>query len=236
MTFPDETAFVLARRVPLIGALFVVGFSSGLDASTARAATGEVVESRVASDDDSSESAHDFGTDPGPIEVDSEAELLRTLRWRPATGLDIHGTLFSGVAGRSLADWSYGAALNVSAARGRHRLGLRAEFVVWHSVESRSRIATPVFNVGVQYGILLRDFIEVSAAIGPSVLLAGNLLDQAGSVGVFVEIRPCGFRWRIAAVELGFDPLTFSIVAPVLGAIPLVRVQFRTVLSLRLWP
>ena len=58
-----------------------------------------------------------------------------------------------------------------------------------------------------------------------------QLLDDAGSVGVYLDFRPAGFRWAFTDVFLiGLDPLNFALVAPVLDRIPLVYVQYRTML------
>ena len=49
---------------------------------------------------------------------------------------------------------------------------------------------------------------------------------------MFVDVRPVALRWRFHdRVTLQVDPLTFTVVAPVLERIPLVLVEYRTVVG-----
>lgn len=66
-------------------------------------------------------------------------------------------------------------------------------------------------------------------ALGPSILLFSTPLDDAGSVGVFFELRPVGLRWKANQhVALQLDPLSFAVVGPVLDGIPLIQLEYRT--------
>lgn len=65
------------------------------------------------------------------------------------------------------------------------------------------------------------------------MLLFDTLLDDAGEVGFFVEIRPVGLRWNVGEeVFMILDPLAIAVVAPVLEGIPLAIVQYRTMLGI----
>jgi len=80
-------------------------------------------------------------------------------------------------------------------------------------------------------------FLRTSLAVGPSVLLFDTLLDRAGRVGLFVDVRPVGLRWKLNdRFTLGLDPFHLVLLAPVLTQIPLVRVQYRLSLSLEFLP
>ncbi|MBW1873104.1 MAG: hypothetical protein JRJ19_13630 [Deltaproteobacteria bacterium] len=83
-------------------------------------------------------------------------------------------------------------------------------------MEFENELDLGALNVGVggEY-IYANGLIRSSLAIGPSILLAGTPLDRAGSVGFFLDIRPAGFRFHVHDhLAIGFDPITFSIVAP----------------------
>jgi hypothetical protein len=108
------------------------------------------------------------------------------------------------------------------------------EHNMWHAMEFENELDLGALNVGVggEY-IYASGLIRSSLAIGPSVLLADTPLDRAGSVGLFLDIRPAGFRFHAHDhLAIGFDPITFSIVAPSLKGIPLFRVIYRTNLYL----
>lgn len=157
--------------------------------------------------------------------------------WCFVGAFSIHGSLLSSVAGRSTLDLTYGAALRFGARHGSNQLDFVADYSGWQSLEDRSVITFGTLNLAAEYTrTFFSDVIAVSLAAGPSILLTDTLLDDAGSVGLFVELRPAGFRWRMKHVNIGLDPLSFTLVAPVLGALPLVRVQYRTTLTVEFRP
>ena len=68
--------------------------------------------------------------------------------------------------------------------------------------------------------------------VGPSILTRANDLDPAGSVGLFVDLRPLGFSWRVSdSIALVADLLYMTLVAPVLTGVPLIDFQFRSSLG-----
>ncbi len=80
-------------------------------------------------------------------------------------------------------------------------------------------------------------FVRTSLAVGPSVLLFDTLLDRAERVGLFVDVRPVGLRWKVNdRFTLGLDPFHLVLLAPVLTQIPLVRVQYRLSFSVEFMP
>lgn len=157
--------------------------------------------------------------------------------WRFVGALSIHGSLLSSVAGRSTLDLTYGGALRFGARHGSNQLTFVADYSGWQSLEDRSVITFGTLNLAAEYTrTFFSDVVAVSLAVGPSILLTDTLLDDAGSVGLFIDLRPAGFRWRMTHVNIGLDPLSFTVVAPVLGALPLVRVQYRTTLTVEFRP
>jgi len=114
---------------------------------------------------------------------------------------------------------------------------LQVEHNIWRTTEYKRETVPGALNIALggelNYG---GGFVRTSLALGPSILLYDTLLDPAASAGIFVEVRPVGLRWRVGEhLAIGLDPLTFDVVAPVLSGIPLVYVQYRTVLTLEGW-
>lgn len=157
--------------------------------------------------------------------------------WRFVGAVSLHGSLLSSVAGRSTLDLTYGAALRAGVRRGSNQLTFVVDYSGWQSLEDRSVITFGALNLAAEYTrTFFGDVVAMSLAAGPSILLTDSILDDAGSVGLYIELRPAGFRWRFKHVNIGLDPLSFTVVAPVLGALPLVRVQYRTTVSVEFRP
>jgi hypothetical protein len=75
--------------------------------------------------------------------------------------------------------------------------------------------------------------LRTSLAVGTSILAVPTDVDQAGSVGVYVDLRPVGYRWALdRAWAIGIQPLSLTVALPVLTGIPLVEIQFRSSLAL----
>ncbi|HZH78919.1 MAG TPA: hypothetical protein VEY88_23025 [Archangium sp.] len=144
-----------------------------------------------------------------------------------------HGSLLSDAANRSILSGAYGAAVAAGARTGRWGFFGQVELNQWSNLEVSGAPVQGVLNVGA--GAELRvaeDFIRSSITVGPSILLHDTPLDRAGHVGVFIDIRPAAFRWRLTPRWLvSLDPLSFVLVAPVLGGIPLIQPQYRSTLG-----
>ncbi len=154
-------------------------------------------------------------------------------------GGGIHGTLLAGAGGRSVLNPRFGWAV-----RGGKRWGRWAGFVqleqdLWLASDFENNVTQGVLNPGI--GLECRyigGFLATSIAAGPSILLFDTALDDAGQVGFFFDIRPTGMRFRpIDSYEdfiLKVEPLTMTFVVPVLTGIPLIQVEYRTVVSVEL--
>lgn len=88
-------------------------------------------------------------------------------------------------------------------------------------------------NIGVGMDVVyFNRRMRAAFSCGPSVLLRDNSVGNAGAVGVFVDLRPVGVRVRLTrAAVLVIDPLTFTMLLPDLTGIPLVQIEYRTVLA-----
>jgi hypothetical protein len=88
-------------------------------------------------------------------------------------------------------------------------------------------------DLGVGAGVSYAgSFLRSTLAAGVSILGIPTDVDRAGSTGIYVDVRPVGYRWPVArAWVLGVQPLSLTFAMPVLTGIPLIEVQFRTSLS-----
>ena len=121
-------------------------------------------------------------------------------------------------------------------AKGGHRWRDKAIFVTlegafWRSplVEGGSELVMAT-NVGVGGEILSAGgILRTSLAFGSSILTIPPKVDEAGKVGIFLDLRPIGCRFRLSpAIVLGVDPLSFHLSVPVLTGIPLIEIEYRT--------
>lgn len=152
----------------------------------------------------------------------------------PFVALEGHLSAFSDIAERSVLTGAFG----YSARGGLRWSGFGVFFLVehnlWVATEYDGNVVQGAINLGLGGDIIYgRGLVRTSLALGPSILAWNTILDDAGSVGLFFEARPVGLRWAVHEILVfGLDPLNFAIVAPVLGGIPLVNVQYRTVVYL----
>ena len=152
----------------------------------------------------------------------------------PFVALEGHISLFSDIAESSLVAGTFGYG-----ARGGYRwnswgLFLAVEHNMWVATEYHAKVVQGAVNVGLGGEFIYADgFVRTSVAAGPSILAYDTVLDDAGNVGLFLEARPLGLRWTVHEyLVIGLDPLNFAVVAPVLSGIPLVYIQYRTMIYL----
>jgi hypothetical protein len=142
-----------------------------------------------------------------------------------------HFSIFSDMANATLLAGTFGYAV-----RGGYRWsdwGVFGQFEqnMWLAPNQiEEQVVRGAFNIGVgaEY-IYAGGLMSTSLAIGPSVLAFKTILDKPGTTGFFFHLRPAGFRWAVHEhLVLALDPLSFALVAPVLGGIPLIYTQYRT--------
>lgn len=152
----------------------------------------------------------------------------------PFVAVEGHMSLFS-----DLVDWALFSGTFGYAVRGGYRwksLGvfLHVEHNMWLAMEHDKDVVQGAVNVGfgVEY-VYARGLVHSSLALGPSILAFDTALDDAGETGLFLDVRPVGLRFDVhELVSIGFDPITFTLVAPILDGIPLIYAQYRTVIYL----
>ena len=86
-------------------------------------------------------------------------------------------------------------------------------------------------GLGAEYNYL-NNRVYSSMTMGASTLLFDTMLHEAGRTGIFWLIKPIGFRYEIGDLFcILFDPLSFAVVAPVLGGYEMVIKEYRTSLA-----
>lgn len=158
----------------------------------------------------------------------AEQDPRASRRW--FAQVEFHLSLFNDVADRSLIGVTFGPAAKVG-----HRWGDWGAFVSleqnsWVSADFGSAVRPGALNIGLGGEYLwAKGFVRTSVAIGPSILLYDTALDEAGSTGIYADVRPTGLRWAINDwLLLMLDPLAFSVVAPVLSDPAMVLIQYRS--------
>ena len=153
-------------------------------------------------------------------------------------GIALHASFLSDIRGLSNLLPTFGYGLRVG--KRWDDLGgfLQLEHNLWWATESKQGLNLGALNAGLGFdAIYANGKVETSVAAGPSILLQSTPLDRAGHTGLFLELRPVGLRWK-ADDHLGitFDPLSLAVVAPVLGGIPLIHIQYRTTGTVEVMP
>ena len=150
-----------------------------------------------------------------------------------------HLSVFTDLADRSLIAGTFGYGL-----RGGRRWAngwgafLHLEQDLWLTTELDKEVTQGAYNVGPGGELVFAGGrVRTALALGLSILAFDTALDPAGNVGLFLDARPLGVRWAVGEqLTLGLDPIGFALVAPALGGIPLVRVEYRSGLYLEWTP
>ncbi len=144
--------------------------------------------------------------------------------------LDLHGSLLTDSATDPLVSATAGYGLRAGHRWGPWGVFLQAEHNMWVALELEQGVQMGAFNLGLGGELIFADgWVRSSFAVGAAILLHETIFDPPGTTGFFLDVRPLGVRWCVAEdVTIGLDPITFAVVAPVLGGIPLIRVLYRT--------
>lgn len=144
--------------------------------------------------------------------------------------LEVSGSLLTDAANKALLAGNFGYGLRGGYRWGGWGLMLHFEQSFWLTTEQNSEVVQGAFNIGLGGEVTYaRGFVRTSLTMGPSILAFDTALDDAGTTGFYFDLRPAGLRWAVHDyIALGLDPIHFTVVAPVLGGIPLIQVQYRT--------
>jgi hypothetical protein len=143
---------------------------------------------------------------------------------------ELHYSILTDLSERSTLAPAFGYALKGGYRWGRWGIFAQFEQNMWVATELDTEVVLGAFNIGVGAEVsYFNGHARTSLAFGPSVLAFDTALDEAGNVGIFLDIRPIGVKWDIKEhFRLGLDPLSYAMVAPVLDGIPLVQIEYRT--------
>lgn len=147
---------------------------------------------------------------------------------RPVVPLSVE---ISGSPSHPAASWSLKAGLRE---KEHWTAFLVAEQDLWLGLAS-SKLHLGVVNAAL--GVELRYFdqrVHSFLAVGTSTLLQRTPIDEAGQTGFYLNIRPVGLRFPLehSGLVFIFDPLHFSMSAPVLTSVPLFVVTYKTSVAL----
>jgi len=214
-----------------LASLFVLGVAS----NRARASERSLVTSERG-DEDPPESTDGQTSSSPPTSPTRMPTSTRHPRRGPIVAFEAHLSLLSDVADRSLLASAFGYALSVTARVGDDWLvGAKVEHDVWSTFELEGGLDLGALSIAMVVAKLHLDGrVRTTVSAGPSVLLFDTGLDRRGNVGLYLELRPLGVRWSRPRATVVLDPLTFAVVAPVLTNIPLVQIQYRTVLQIEI--
>ena len=75
--------------------------------------------------------------------------------------------------------------------------------------------------------------LRSSVAAGATLLAVPTDVDEAGTFGAFVDVRPLAYVWPVGdGTRVGLVPLSLTLALPVLTGIPLISIQYRTTIFL----
>jgi hypothetical protein len=167
-------------------------------------------------------------TAPGSPLADHKPDRSRPTG--PFAQFELHGSVLNDAPERSFLNGAFGYGF-----KGGYRYrGLGAfafvEHDLWLASEMEMKVVNGVFNYGLGLDLIHgAGYVRSALALGLSTLVYDTALDKAGTTGLFVDVHPVGLRFAIHdRLVLGFDPLTFTLVAPQLSGIPLVKIEYRT--------
>jgi hypothetical protein len=116
---------------------------------------------------------------------------------------------------------------------------LEVDWNPWLTITGPSLATAGVLNVGVGVEhIYHQGTLRSALFLGSSTLLFESALDQAGSTGFFIELLPVSIRIPLLddVCTLRVDPVSMHLIVPAFGVLPLVRYEFRHVVSVEITP
>jgi hypothetical protein len=148
--------------------------------------------------------------------------------------IETHASILSDAAEKALLAGTFGYGLRAGYRWDGWGLFLHLEQNLWLSTEIETDVVYGAFNIGIGGEYTYKNgFLRTTFSIGPSILAFDTALDPAGTTGFFFDLRPVGLRWTVHEhLVVGFDPIAFALVVPVLGGIPLIQAEYRTIVYL----
>jgi hypothetical protein len=149
---------------------------------------------------------------------------------------ELHLSVLSNLVDQSTINLAFGYALRASY-RWKTDWGayFQVEHDMWAETEIETQVRQGVLNLGVGgERLFFQRRMRAALGVGPSILLYETALDDPGTTGLYIDARPTGIRWPVGKrpFVLVLDPLTFTVEMPALSGIPLVQIQYRTLIGL----
>lgn len=170
-----------------------------------------------------------------PCAADAQAEPTPNAAARRGVwlGAEVHGSFFGDLQDRSTVLPRFGYGVRAGRRWGRYGLFGLVDRDHWIVSELDVDYVTGVLNLAVGGELFYAGGrVSASVAVGVSILLQDQVLDDRGATGLYVAIRPTSLRYpvlRRATVQL--DLLSLVVEAPVLRHPVLVEVQYRVAVS-----
>ena len=119
-----------------------------------------------------------------------------------------------------------------------HRWGdwgafVSAEHNIWALTTIGEGAVDSVFNLGLGGEVLYYEQrVRTSLIVGTSTTLFDTILDEFGTTGAFLEVRPQGYRLPFDEnVIVEINPLSFIVMVPIFEGIPLIQLSYRSTFS-----
>ena len=148
-------------------------------------------------------------------------------------GAELHGSFFGDLQDRSTVLPRFGYGVRAGRRWGRYGVFGLVDRDHWIVSELDVDYTTGVLNLALGGELLFASGrVSASVAVGVSILLQDQVLDDRGATGLYLAIRPTSLRYpvlRHATVQL--DLLSLVVEAPVLRHPVLVEVQYRVAVS-----
>ncbi len=110
---------------------------------------------------------------------------------------------------------------------------VQIEYNSWEDIYDEDNIIQNAFNFGMGGEfIYFKQRARSSLSLGGAIKLNDNALQESGNIGIYFDIRPVGILFHISDfINIVFDPLSLNIEAPVLKGVPLIVIEFRTIIG-----
>ena len=157
------------------------------------------------------------------LAVEAHGSLLSSGETRGLSRVTVGPGIRAGIRSkRPSADATFGAFLSL-------------EQSSWLRTETTLELGAGVLDAAVGVELLYFQGLRSSLAVGPSLLLMNVPARDAGTVGLFLDVRPLGLRLPLGRhTAINLDPLTITWVAPATGAPTVQALHYRFVLGVEL--
>ena len=111
---------------------------------------------------------------------------------------------------------------------------MEIQYVSWSGYAALSRNYQSSFNAGIGAEWLYFDHrLRTAVSFGTAILAKEAPPDPVGTMGIYLDVVPAGYVFRPASnLNIVITPITLFVNVPSLKGIPLLVIQYRTVVSI----